>query len=664
MTALRRSLAPWAAWAILLLVAAWAYHRGLGGGFLFDDFVNLDALGATGRVDNAAVFWRYITSGNADPTGRPVAMLSFLLDARDWPADPAPFLRTNLLLHLLNGTLLFLLIRKLGTLVGDDQPRSAAVATLATGAWLLHPLFVSTTLYVVQREAMLPATFVFAGLLAYCSGRARFARSQGTDGMAQMVGGLALGTLLAFLSKANGVLLPLLAWVLDVTVLAGLASAPAPQERRRGALHVLLVVLPSLAVGLYLLHFATLWNLPLGTRPWTIGERALTEPRILLDYLQLLVVPRSVSTGLYNETYQASRDLLHPWTTLPSLALVLGLLALGLHLRRRAPVLAAGVLFFLAGHALESSVFPLELYFEHRNYLPAALLAWPLARALMGSKLSASAKMAVATALLLLLAVTTYQRTALWGNSARLAALWATSNPDSSRAQATAAQADVSAGRPQLAVARLAPVWQQRPDDLQIALNYINARCAAGGISKADADRLGETLSRSDIGTLLVRQWLERALTIAANGQCPGLDMPSFKRWLAAAQSNPRINTPVAKEKSFPPLLALVALQEGQPDLALAYLDRALKAFPLPETAAGQVALLASNGYYHQALRHLDTYEAVKATAPAPARGMAQVHQWVLDRQGYWPRELGILRHRLEAEIANERPIPGASNAH
>src|SRR5690348_1424798 len=91
----------------LLLAAAWfSYHPGLAGDFLFDDFGNLPAIGATGPIDHWATFWRYITSGTADPTGRPLTLLSFLLDARDWPASPRPFKITNLLLHILNGALL------------------------------------------------------------------------------------------------------------------------------------------------------------------------------------------------------------------------------------------------------------------------------------------------------------------------------------------------------------------------------------------------------------------------------------------------------------------------------------------------------------------------------------------------------------------------------
>ncbi len=42
--------------AALLAAAFLAYLPGLSGGFLFDDFVNLDAIGATGPVDDWNTF--------------------------------------------------------------------------------------------------------------------------------------------------------------------------------------------------------------------------------------------------------------------------------------------------------------------------------------------------------------------------------------------------------------------------------------------------------------------------------------------------------------------------------------------------------------------------------------------------------------------------------
>ncbi len=199
-----------------------------------------------------------------------------------------------------------------------------------------------------------------------------------------------------------------------------------------------------------------------------------------VEYLWLLVLPRSVSTGLYNDAYQASTGWLRPLSTLPALLFVVALAALAWIRRRRSPALSAGLLFFLGGHLLESSVVPLELYFEHRNYVPAMLLFWPLARALFAVPMRRGLQLAVAMLLLAWFGATTFQRAVLWGQPERLAALWAMQNPQSSRAQATIALLETSAGRPEQAVQRLGPLWARHPHDLQLALNHVNARCAQG----------------------------------------------------------------------------------------------------------------------------------------------------------------------------------------
>ena len=653
LTTLRRHW-PWLGLATIALVAWIAYHPGLSGGFLFDDFVNLDALGNSGPVDNWRTFWRFITSGTADPTGRPLALLSLLIDAHDWPADPAPFLRTNVLLHLFNGALLFMLLRRLGRALDASDTRIDPAALLATGLWLLHPLLVSTTLYIVQREAMLPATFTLLGLIAYDKGRMRFAQTDGSGGMLWMFGGIGMGTALALLCKGNGILLPLLAWVLEASVFRHGKSVQrlgAQAKKRLGRIKVLLLILPSLCVIAYVASFVPLWNTPLGSRSWTIAQRLLTEPRVLVDYLTLLVVPRSVSTGVFNDGYAVSRGLWQPASTLPALLLIAGLLVSGFAIRRRAPALAAALLFFFAGHLLESSTIPLELYFEHRNYLPALLLFWPLARSVCAWKVSRSLRIAIACGLLALCAVTTWQRAALWGKPEQLAALWAKQNTDSSRAQATAAIANLKAGRPAQALAQLLPLWQQRPYDLQIAFNAVDAACATRGLTDEDKRALAVALRHADKGQLLIYQWIGNAIDVAASRQCQGLALGDIETWLDAALQNPAINNAHIRGQDVEPLLGQIAVREQKPDVALQHFDRALTAFPTPDVAARQASLLASSDYYEQALAHLDTYEHLKNKVQHPGFNMPWLHAKVLEWEGYWPFEMALLRKKLHAAI-------------
>jgi tetratricopeptide (TPR) repeat protein len=639
---------------LLLLALAWlAYRPGLTGGFLFDDFVNLDALGRFGVVDNWGVFWRYMTSGTADPLGRPIALLSFLFDARNWPADPAPFLRTNVLIHLTNGALLFGLLRQLGRALDGPSVRTDLSALFAAGCWLLHPLFVSTTLYVVQRQAMLPASFTLLGLIAYGHGRAHFQSSGGISGLGWMLVGIVCGTTLAILCKANGVLLPLLALILEVCVFQRQALPQSAACRLRWVKGVLLV-LPSLFVLAYVLEpLRRLSSMP-GHRSWTIGERLLTESRVLVDYLKLLVVPRSVSTGLFNDGYVVSHSIISPWTTLPSLLLVLTLPSLAFIFRRRYPALSCGLLFFFVGHLLESTSLPLELYFEHRNYLPALLLFWPLGRALLAWSGRPIFKGTAAMVVVVVLAGTTWQRAELWGQPQKLARLWAASNHNSARAQTVAALTEQSIGRPDQALERLLPLWRQHPYELQYAFNVIDGRCTLGGLSAEDKLALTQALRHTPRSELMTNQWLSNAIEVANDGRCRGLVLADVDAWLTAALENPVIGRGRYRDEDMEPLLGQIAVHRGEPNQALTHLDRALRARPSPDQAARQAVLLASNGYYQQALAHLDTYDSLAARRPPTGFGMSWLHRRVLDWQGYWPREMALLRAKIKAEMAKE----------
>lgn len=646
---------PWFGLGTLLVLAWGAYSPGLTGDFLFDDFVNLNALGSHGPITNWPRFWIYLTSGTADPLGRPLSLLSFLLDGRDWPADPTPFLRSNVLLHLLNGALLFGLLRSLGQALAGERRDNDATALLAAGLWLLHPLFVSTTLYIVQREAMLPATFTLLGLWLYVDGRARYLGNGGRTGTARMLLAIVAGTLLAMLSKANGLLLPLLAWVLASTVLQPgdrreLSESALARLRR---LDRWLLIAPSLVIFGYVLSALPHLHDPLGNRPWTIGQRLLTEPRILVEYLGLLAVPRSISTGLFNDDYLVSSSWLQPATTLPSILIVLGLLALAFRSRQSSPRLAAALLFYFAGQLLESTTIPLELYFEHRNYLPAMLLFWPLAHAIVGWRVGRSARAAVAVALLALMATTTWQRALLWGQPEQLSALWARQNPDSPRAEAVASMALMKQGQYEQAAVLLKRHWRQRPGEVQLAFNYINARCAGPGLTADDADAVTHALQSAVASHLLISQWLSHALLVANEQACPGMNLPVVEAWIRAALANPALAAAGRREEDFEPLLGELAVYRGQPDRALAYFRRALRSHPNPDFAARMAAFLAGHEAYLQALALLDTYQQLP---PATHTGfnMAHLHAILLDRSGYWPRELGALRRQLETEVARQ----------
>lgn len=689
----RSSVFPPIAVLFLLLLAFVAYWPGLRGGFLFDDFSNLPALGANGPVDNWPAFWRYLTSGIADPTGRPLTLLSFLLDAHDWPADPYPFKCTSLILHLFNGVLLAELLRRLGlaAFARVAQRRIETAAVLGAAFWLLHPVFVSTTLYIVQREAMLPASFTLLGLLAWLHGRDAMIRGHRLSGSVWIALGLGGCTVLGVLSKANGILLPALVLVVEYVLLrAGAAretlASPTPPDREYQRLMLMLAWLPTILVTTYLLQqgWSGLTRGISSVRPWTLGQRLLTEPRVLFDYLDLLWLPRPFTPGLFNDHIQASTSLWSPVTTLPALLAVATMIVGACLLRRRWPALALAILFYFVGQSLESSTVALELYFEHRNYLPAMLMFWPLALwlcdvrlqratrsvtvAIMAEATSADAvampvaawsagtkaKLALAVLILLGLALMTHARTSLWGNSHDQALLWARLNPDSPRAQANAAQAELNDGQPARAVSRLLGPLAKAPDQVQLALNLFGAQCQLGRIdpSTLAASRLALRTTR-DPGALLV-SWFERAMKQVAHPPCPQLSFATLSGLLQAALANPLLASNPGRQQDIHYLQGRVALMQGDANTALAEFNRALDLQVRTSAALKQAALLGSSGFPQQGLSHLDHLESEPQQAYSPGFGMPRIHDWVLQHQQYWPKELARLRATLRDDAKHQ----------
>ena len=670
-----KSLSRLAALAVLGLVVL-CYLPGLRGDFLFDDFANLPALGMEGRIHDAASLARYLSSGKADPTGRPLAMLSFLIDAQKWPADPFPFKRTNLVIHLFNGLLLGMLLRRLMS----PHPGSAnsiltlhkrnLASILAAGIWLLHPLFVSTTLYIVQREAMLSCSFVLMGLIAWLRGREFLFEGDVRHGLGWTALGLVGCTILATICKANGALLPVLALTIEASWLRHRTSQPVPSQP--GALlyqrlRAGLLLLPTLLIALYLVYEGwrgVVHGVP-SSRPWTLAQRLLTEPRVLTDYLRLLWMPQIYTPGLFNDQIKASTGILAPSTTLPAIGFVAALAATAWVGRHRAPALASAILFYFTGQLLESSTLGLELYYVHRNYLPAVLMFLPLALWLCGLNQQAELpgrtsgrdwhafKLVLAALLVIGLGWMTWQRASLWGDTAAQALMWARLNPESPRAQAMAAGTELEHGRASSARSRMLTALRDNPDELQLALNLADAECQQGRLREDGVVAVDHTLSVTINPGVLMSQWLEKAIGSAQSRSCPGLDFVTLDRWLAAAAENPAVMGPAGRRQDWLYLRGRESLAQGRSEEALDWFDRALEAQVRPAAALRQAALLGEAGFPELGLRHLNYYATIASREDPAPFGMPRIHSWVLRKQGYWERDLAHLRATLQSHVTS-----------
>ena len=644
--------------SLISLLAAWlVYLPGLSGPFLFDDWANLPVLGYFGPVDNWPVFWRYITAGIADPTGRPIAQLSFLLDAHNWPADPYPFKRTNLLLHLLNGLLLYRLILELNLVLGLVRRSAHWVALLAAAAWLLHPLWVSTVLYVVQRQALLVATWSLLAMLGYLHGR-KLMTGHPVRGLAWMSSSLVVGTLLAFFSKANGSLLPLLMALMELVLLQGRATYAPPARflPTWRVWRILFFALPAsaVAVGL-LLQIPGAVESAAEIRSFTLLQRVLTQPRILLDYLQLIFFPRPYTTGLFNDAYPFSTDPWHPWTTLPAMLIVAASIVMAWRLRKRFPVMAFSLLFFFSGHLVESTVLPLELYFEHRNYVPSLFLFWPLSWALVRTPvLRKPLKVGIAATFLATLALFTWLRADLWGNGEQQAYLWARLHPSSPRAQTQAALYDIDRHRYTSAARRLEKVLQSRHDSVQAALNLISARCALGSLSPADMKNAEQALADSRGARRLLFNWVPKVLsTYTGDRNCEGLDEASVTELLEAAARNPQFQT-LGGRQDLTFLRGRILLHYGHPQEALDLFKQTIEIDPKPEVVLELAAGFARKGYKKEALELLRFGRQKWHVHEDYGFNMQSLHEWILHEQGYWEGEFLYHEKILNKELGKQ----------
>lgn len=632
-----------------VLALAWlVYQPGLSGDFLFDDHGNLPALGHFGPVDDFTTAIRYVTSGTADPTGRPISLASFLIDANNWPAEPASFKRTNLILHLFNGLLLAMLLLRLGNeqKLAPRHNHLAAVAGMAL--WLLHPFLVSTTLYIVQRHAMLPATFVLLGLLGYVGGRQRVLEDNSSTGASLMIASIGLGTCLATLCKANGALLPLLAGVLELTVF----RAPTHKSTAFLAARHASVSLPCILIGAYLVaRFPADLGESTSNREWTHGQRLMTEARVVVTYLYHLWIPKPYTAGLFNDHIIASEGWLKPVSTLLCAGTILLLIASALLLRLRHPAYSAALLFYFSGHLLESTFLPLELYFEHRNYLPSLLLFWPLTITLTRSGAYQPQRLILCATAVALVTGLTWLRSDLWGNRQDQALLWATLNPSSPRATTYAAHIEIQSGNADAAEFRLRHAINSHPNQPQLTIKLLSARCAQGGISERDLNLAKGSLEENLSGTGLLTSWFFEALEIVRKVECDGLTWDALSGLLDSAERNPQNRNFPDRLQGLLYLRSQMYLAQGNPDKALTLSNAALELAPRPSVALLQAAALGSSGYPCHGLAHLNTYDPKMMQDSPPVRlSMQYLHERILRTQGYWSQEFSVLRSTLMAD--------------
>jgi len=609
---------------LVLFLAGFCYWPALGGAIQLDDVGNL---GDLAYVEDAGTAADFVLSGKAGPLGRPLALLTFALQAEHWGQGAAAFLRVNILIHLLNALLLAACLHQLGRLRATEPGKAMLVATGAAGMWVIMPLLASASLLVVQRMTTLSALFLLLGLGGYLLARSRIEVAPG-KAMLGMSFSIGAGTLLAALCKESGLLLPAFILVLEATVL----DRPQSAGKRAWRLwHAAFLLLPTIAVIAYLASIPPYPEWLVARRDFDAWERLLTEAQILWVYLQKALLGLPAHLGVYQTPPGVSRSLFEPLTFLASISW-LALVAVSIVWRRRYPLFALAVLWYLAGHLIESSFVPLELYFEHRNYLPVigplfAVCAWllPATRRLR------RVGFVLVPVYILVSAYFLHGFASLWGEPSLASRYWALKYPDSARAVTTMASYQLAEEGPLRTLSTIDRFVIDNPRYAYLRIQELNLRCMylPGQDHSAVLAELERELPAVEF-TYTAGTMLSELFSTVIERECNGIDLDTVIAVAERLLRNPRYVNDRLYNQFHHKLLAGIARQQGDDAAALEYLQRAIAYGPSLELNSMMVTMLAGAGDFAAANAFIDA-----AVVQQPRN---------LLRAAAWQRELQKLR--------------------
>jgi tetratricopeptide (TPR) repeat protein len=490
-------------------------------------------------------------------------------------------------------------------------PRAYWIGALVAVLWGLSPFLATTHLMIIQRMSSLAGLFVFAGLAAFVW--AHLLDSCRVWRWVLLISGLGAATALAAYAKENGALLPLFALVILWLWI--------PRERRlRGVIErgliIALAVIPSLLLLAYLAQ-----RLPgviehgYGARRYfTPGERLMTQPTILLDYLCNLFLPRAPAVSPFMDQIPAAQGWLNPPLTLIAAVFWPTLLAVAVLLRRQAPYLLLGLMFFLVGHILESSFIGLELYFAHRNYIPAFGVYFALVFAVTAVPRHFMRLAVVGLiAYTLLFATVLFSVTSAWNHKHVNAEIWLNENPHSLRgAQFLSTQYirqdDFFAAR---RVLDQATVYHPQHPLLQIQRT---GNC----IGQEDEfpqllEEVTQILRTTPIYQPQAAQELSNFAQKRPEHICPQRDHAALGVMAQALLDNPLYVRAAAPRSLLYATLAFAYAEMDDIASALDYFERAFRTEPNLELAFYAVSLMANSGQYPRAYAFL---QEVRDSAP------------------------------------------------
>lgn len=428
----------WLNLLLISLIVFFSYLPGIHSQFQFDDTPNiilnerihLESL----SLENIA---RATLSGDSGLLKRPISMLSFAVNYYFAALNPLPYKLTNLFIHIVNAWAVYwlslvllqrLTVKENGFAIIYSSPFAFFIAL----TWAVHPINLTSVLYVVQRMTSLSACFALIGMILYVLSRNALNANKINKGLSGLCLVLVSG-LLAVFSKENGALLIAYLLLIELVFYRNKLVAQKPRLIIYSFFGLTLAI-PGLLIIVYSLIKPEWLLSSYGGTAFTLGERVLTEYRIVWHYISWILLPNNQSLGLFHDDISLSTSLFD--ATYPLIAAlghlgVIGCLLI-LWVKDKQPLFVFGCGLFYASHLMESTILPLELVHEHRNYLGSFGLILAFGSLFLSANDKVKQFASAGTGLyILFLTLITLQRATHWGNGIEGALIEVQHHPDS-----------------------------------------------------------------------------------------------------------------------------------------------------------------------------------------------------------------------------------------
>ena len=511
-------------------------YPSLSGSFELDDYGNLSKLSL---IHDSTSFFYFILNGLSSTLGRPLSLLTFALQSENWP-KPYFFNRVNVGIHIVNSILVVILFNQLIQSLFSELPKkNKKQFTLAlSGLWLLAPIHLFTTFYVIQRMTLLLSLFILIALCIHVYIRRNGFRDSLFKSYLIISLSLISFLLLGILSKESGILLCVYILVIEFTFLKNTV-----QPKYWPVWRSLFLVLPLFLLILYLGATGRLIYNTVEIFDVNWYQRLLNESLILWQYIQFIIFPQFGAYGLIHDDYKVIHTFSDNYWSIPAILGIFTLISLAVIFRKKYPIPAFGILWFFGGHLLESTVLPLELYFEHRNYLPSlgilACLVY-LVYQMFYAVHSKFIKGLIYSAIIcysLLYTYVLYTTAISWSSSHALAEYQLKYHPDSLRAQIAGVSYLFQAGRHDDALLLMNHIGKTRPDLVGHKLQLQMLNCFDERFLPPEKERFFYILKTGQFD-FAIDSSITQLFDFIRKGECPRTSYAKLRDIIGALKEN------------------------------------------------------------------------------------------------------------------------------